>query len=217
MVAYKKLTKDERYNVSCRMKLLRENKEIKDRINKITEDIEKSLWNEIPEEIKEFYNKYPQYMNVKTYTISTNTLVSAKERDNNYRYYHSPSFTISKILNNFYNNFNTENYYSASENPLVNYIKAHYPILYNELREIVLDAYKIYKWSDDVYCVLNNITTLNKLKNEFPEAYDVYVSIYGNPENDNDDCTKTDHSTGKKINMCDAIEKVRAEFNNSTK
>lgn len=104
--------------------------------------------------------------------------------------------------------------YSTDNHPLATYLNEHYPALYNECREIVMDAYKINKWSKEVLCVLNNITTLNKLKDEFPEAYDAYVSIYGS---NNDDCTKIDRSTGKKMNMCDAIEKVRAEFNSSTK
>lgn len=134
--------------------------------------------------------------------------------DSNFRYYSAPAFKLSKLLNNFYNNFNVHNGYSTDNHPLATYLNEHYPALYNKCREIVMDAYKINKWSKEVLCVLNNITTLNKLKDEFPEAYDAYVSIYGIS---NDDCTKVDRTTGKKMNMCDAIEKVRAEFNSSTK
>lgn len=210
MVAYKKLTKDERQTISRGMEKLRCRKEIKERIEKVSKEIEDSLWNEVPEEVKELYNKYPQYVNVSRYTMYGYILFNQDELDPHYRYYTSPTFTFSKILNNFYNNFNAHNGYSSDNHPFVRHLRTTYPKLYNECREIVMDAYKINQWSKQVLCVLNNITTLNKLKDEFPEAYDVYVSIYGSND---DDCTKIDRTTGKKVNMCDAIEKVRAEFN----
>lgn len=214
MVAYKKLSKDERQSISRKMEALRRKKEIDERVEKLSKEIENSLWNEVPEEVKELYNKYPQYVNTREYTMYGYVLFKQDELDQYYRYYTAPAFKISKILQNFYNNFNTHNGYSSDNHPLVTYLKMKYPKLYEEGREIVMDAYKINKWSKEVLCVLNNITTLNKLKDEFPEAYEAYVSIYGT---NNDDCTKVDRTTGKKVNMCDAIEKVRAEFNSSTK
>ena len=214
MVAYKKLTKDERQTISRRMETLRRRKEIDDRVEKISKEIEVALWNEVPTEVKGLYDKYPQYVNVAEYRLYGYTFFNRNEINSDYGYYSAPAFKLSKLLNNFYNNFNVHNGYSTDNHPLATYLNEHYPALYNECREIVMDAYKINKWSKEVLCVLNNITTLNKLKDEFPEAYDAYVSIYGS---NNDDCTKVDRSTGKKMNMCDAIEKVRAEFNSSTK
>ena len=214
MVAYKKLTKDERQTISRRMETMRRRKEIDDRVEKISKEIEDALWNEVPTEVKELYNKYPQYVNAREYNMYGYNFFRSNELDSNFRYYSAPAFKLSKLLNNFYNNFNVHNGYSSDNHPLATYLEIHYPKLYAECREIILDAYKINKWSKEVLCVLNNITTLNKLKDEFPEAYDAYVSIYGS---NNDDCTKVDRTTGKKVNMCDAIEKVRAEFNSSTK
>ena len=215
MVAYKKLTKDERQTISRRMETMRRRKEIDDRVEKISKEIEDTLWNEVPTEVKELYNKYPQYVNVAEYRLYGYKFFNRNEiNSDDYCYYSAPIFKFSKILNNFYNNFNTYNGYSSDNHPLAIYLEIHYPKLYAECREIVMDAYKINRWSKEVLCVLNNITTLNKLKDEFPEAYDAYVSIYGS---NNDDCTKIDRFTGKKVNMCDAIEKVRAEFNSSTK
>ena len=48
MVAYKKLTKDERQTISRRMEILRRRKEIDDRVEKISKEIEDTLWNEVP-------------------------------------------------------------------------------------------------------------------------------------------------------------------------
>ena len=214
MVVYKKLTKDERQTISRRMETVRHKKEIDERIYNLSKKIVDTLWDEVPIEVKELYNKYPQYVNVAEYRLYGYTFFNSNEINSDYRYYSAPTFKFSKILNNFYNNFNTYKGYSSDNHPLVLYLKKHYPALYEECREIVMDAYKINKWTDEVLCVLNNITTLNKLKDEFPEAYDAYVYVYGT---NNDDCTKIDHTTGKKLNMCDAIEKVRAEFNSSTK
>ena len=214
MVAYKKLTKDERQTISRRMETMRRRKEIDDRVEKISKEIEDTLWNEVPTEVKELYNKYPQYVNVAEYRLYGYTFFNSNEINSDYLYYSAPTFKFSKILNNFYNNFNTYKGYASDNHPFVLYLKEHYPALYEECREIVMDAYKINKWTKEVLCVLNNITTLNKLKDEFPEAYDAYVYVYGT---NNNDCTKIDRTTGKKLNMCDAIEKVRAEFNSSIK
>ena len=214
MVAYKKLTKDERQTISRRMEIIRRKKEIDEPINNLSKKIVDTLWDEVPIEVKELYNKYPQYVNVAEYRLPGYTFFNRNEINSDYGYYSAPVFKLSKLLNNFYNNFNTYNGYSSDNHPLATYLQIHYPKLYAECREIVMDAYKINKWTKEVLCVLNNITTLNKLKDEFPEAYDAYVSIYGT---NNDDCTKVDRTTGKKLNMCDAIEKVRAEFNSSTK
>lgn len=215
MVAYKKLTKDERQAISRRMETVRRKKEIDEPINNLSKKIVDTLWDEVPIEVKELYNKYPQYVNVAEYRLYGYTFFNRNEiNSDDYCYYSAPIFKFSKILNNFYNNFNTYNGSSSDNHLFVLYLKEHYHALYEECREIVMNAYKINKWAKEVLCVLNNITTLNKLKDEFPEAYDAYVSIYGT---NNDDCTKVDRTTGKKLNMCDAIEKVRAEFNSSTK
>ena len=215
MVVYKKLTKDERQTISRRMETVRHKKEIDERIYNLSKKIVDTLWNEVPIEVKELYNKYPQYVNVAEYRLYGYKFFNRNEiNSNDYCYYSAPIFKFSKILNNFYNNFNTYKGYSSDNHPFVLYLKEHYPALYEECREIVMDAYKINKWTKEVLCVLNNITTLNKLKDEFPEAYDAYVYVYGT---NNNDCTKIDRTTGKKLNMCDAIEKVRAEFNSSIK
>lgn len=206
MVAYKKLTNGERNNIAKKMETIRRNKEITGRIEKLSKEIEDALWDEAPEEVKDFYNKYPQYVNVQNYTLYGFLLFKRDELEQRY-IYSSPGFKISKILQNFYNNFNTDNVYLSDTHPLVRHIKANYPELYNKAREIVLDNYKINKWGNNVRCILSTITTLNKLKDEFPEAYEVYESMYTV-----DKCIKTDKA-GKKFNMCDAIEKVRAEFN----
>ena len=214
MVAYKKLTNDERQAISRRMETVRRKKEIDEPINNLSKKIVDTLWDEVPIEVKELYNKYPQYVNVAEYRLYGYTFFNSNEINSDYLYYSASTFTFSKILNNFYNNFNTYNGYSSDNHPLATYLQIHYPKLYAECREIVMDAYKINKWTKEVLCVLNNITTLNKLKDEFPEAYDAYVYVYGT---NNNDYTKIDRTKRKKMNMCDANEKVREKFNSYTK
>lgn len=69
MVAYKKLTKDERQTISRRMETLRRRKEIDERVEKISKEIEDALWNEVPTEVKDLYDKYPQYVNAREYNM----------------------------------------------------------------------------------------------------------------------------------------------------
>ena len=65
-------------------------------------------------------------------------------------------------------------------------------------------------WSDKLSCTLSSITTINKLKEEFPEAYTIYVKLYGDPSSP---CKKVKDDKGNKTSMCDNIEKLRAEYN----
>lgn len=220
MVAYKRLTIKECEQVARKMESIRRDNEINGRVKVVSKKIEDVLWNEVPEDVKEMYNKYPQYVNVCEFGISSYLFFRMDENVTCCHYYNTPVFKMSKILNNAYNNFNKYNNISSYNHPLVTYLNTHYPELYNECREIVLEAYKIHQWSKKVLCILKNISTLNKLKNEFPEAYNTYVSIYIC-----DDITNNTYSN-KVVNMCDNkrqrahtlamhIENVRAEFNHS--
>lgn len=210
MVAYKKLTNIERDNISNKMETIRRNKEITDRIEKLSKEIEDALWDEVPNEVKDFYKKFPRLTNVAPCNLyGENFLTDNKQNDYRCRYIFNVTFKLSKVLNNYYNNYVTYNTYPLDNNPLIKYIKTNYPELYYEAREIVYDAVKICEWARNVRCILQTITTLNKLKDEFPEAYEIYESMYTSSK-----CTKID-KTGKEFNMCDAIEKVRAEFNSS--
>ena len=65
-------------------------------------------------------------------------------------------------------------------------------------------------WSDKLSCTLSSITTINKLKEEFPEAYTIYVKLYGEPGSP---CKKVKDDKGNETSMCDNIEKLRAEYN----
>ena len=207
MVAYKRLTIKECEQVARKMESIRRDNEINGRVKVVSKKIEDVLWNEVPEDVKQMYNKYPQYVNVCEFGISGYLFFRMDENVTCYHYYNTPVFKISKILNNAYNNFNKYNNISSYNHPLVTYLNTHYPELYNECREIVLEAYKIHQWSKKVLCVLKNISTLNKLKNEFPEAYNTYVSIYI--------CDDDNNNSNKVVNICDNIENVRAEFNHS--
>lgn len=55
-----------------------------------------------------------------------------------------------------------------------------------------------------ITCVLEHISTVNRLKNEFPEAYEAYSEIASQP-------------ISERQNSCDEVERVRAELNKKIK
>ena len=120
--------------------------------------------------MKDFYKKFPRLTNVAPCNLYGRNFFTNNEQ-NDYGYRYNVTFKLSKVLNNYYNNYVTYNMYSLDNNPLIKYIKTNYSKLYDEAREIVYDAVKICKWARNVRCILQTITTLNKLKDEFPEAY----------------------------------------------
>lgn len=214
MVAYKKLTKDVREHIANRMYRNRCTKEVNQQIKEKSEEISRFLYNQVPKDVRDFVKGHETYMNMNTvhmyghYFFKRNRNEEPNRKDCLCCFLY-PTFEIHDVFVKMFNDsgnsgYNTEN--------ILKYIETNHPVLFNECKQLILKMYDIAKWGKSVLCVLNNITTVNKLKDEFPEAYEVYKELMGDPE---DDCNTIDKNTGKTVNMCDAIEKVRAEYNSS--
>ena len=93
---------------------------------------------------------------------------------------------------------------------MVKYIKKNAPEIAEKIKTITIKRLDLQNWSDKLSCTLGAITTINKLKEEFPEAYTIYVKLYGEP---GAPCKKVKDDNGNKTSMCDNIEKLRAEYN----
>mgnify|MGYP004567323409 FL=1 len=212
MVAYKKLTKEVREHIANRMYRNRCTKEITPQIKEKSEDISRFLFNQVPKDVRDFIKGHEKFMDMNTVRIYGHYFFEKGEEPKrceclNCFYY--PDFEIHNVFLKMFNDTKNSGY--NSENVL-KYLKSNHPDLFNECKQILMKMFDIAKWGKSVLCVLNNITTVNKLKDEFPEAYEVYKELAGDPE---DDCNTIDKNTGKSVNMCDAIEKVRAEYNSS--
>lgn len=93
------------------------------------------------------------------------------------------------------------------------YIEEGYPepskvkeVVTPELKELIKAQRKLFdeKWKfrNQLVCAISNIPSIKKLKDEFPEAYDVYLTITNSP---------------KSNSGCDTIEEVRAKLSKLSK
>lgn len=214
MVAYKKLTKEVRVHIANRLYRKRCEKEIVPQINEKSEELSRFLFNQVPKDVRDFIKGHETYMGMSDIRIFGYYFFERKEEPKRCEAldcFYYPDFKVNNVFVNMFNNtgnsgYNTEN--------VLKFVKENHPDLFNECKQVILDMYNIAKWGKSVLCILNNITTVNKLKDEFPEAYEVYKELIGDPDNN---CNTIDKDSGKTINMCDAIEKVRAEYNSSVK
>ena len=213
MVAYKKLSNDIRTKIANRMWRNRIKNEIDPLLSDLSNEISTFLWNQVPKDVRDFVKGHEVYMAMSHITLYGYYFLDKDENkydSNKINTYYCPDFK----LNNIFLKMFSDNVYGDNAKNIANYLKKNHPELVNRCRDVIFKSFDIGKWGKSVLCVLNNITTANKLKDEFPEAFAVYTDLLGAPD---DDCHTVDKNTGKKINMCDAIEKVRAVYNNSTK
>lgn len=212
MVAYKKFTKIERANVVREMLKNIVMKEIKPSVKEIENELTSLVAKNIPAEVIEFEKKYPQIIDKEDVILYGHNFLSREEQDdyavwskwNSYCY---PSFTIKNVYNNMIDGIDIHGYHRSDK--LVSFIKKNAPGIAQRAKALVLKKQDLEKWSDNLSCTLKSITTINRLKNEFPEAYSAYVNLYGNSEN----CKKIVNSNGNTTSVCDNIEKLRAEYN----
>lgn len=99
------------------------------------------------------------------------------------------------------------NHWHFDSNETMNWIRVKDPETWKLIEQAVKENNEILDWENTLACTLDHISTLNKLKVEFPEAYEIYVQFYGTQES-NTPCRKQGNST----QFCDAIEKVRATY-----
>lgn len=211
MVAYKKFTKTERANVVRAMVNNIIAKELKPVVKEIEDKLTALFAKNIPDEVLEFEKKYPHLIDKEDVTLYGYNFLSREDQDDysilikwNSTY---PSFTVKNIYNKMINGIDIHSWHI--DEGLISYIKENEPDIMKKIKSIIVRRLELEKWSDNLDCTLSPITTINKLKEEFPEAYSVYVKLYNEPKS----CKKVKGDKGNETSMCDNIEKLRAEYN----
>ncbi|MEG1543816.1 MAG: hypothetical protein RR382_04730 [Tannerellaceae bacterium] len=144
---------------------------------------------ELPPLIREMLSKYPNSL----YTNYSSDPENVPE-DCATRIYHGGKKIFSLGISGFVNGFpNAAQMYKSMD-------EGYKEQAHGYMREVVkLDA-KIKKLDNQIKCALGTLKTTAKLRDEFPEAYEIYLIISGESK---------DKSTP---NRCDAVEELRAEL-----
>ena len=212
MVAYKKFSKSERESVVRAMTKNVVEKEYKPIMANVESELTSLFMKDIPDEVFEFEKKYPHLIDKGDVTLYGYDFLTKEDKE---------KYDIWSIWNHTYPCFHVKNIYNKMidgvsihefqlGNTLVEYIKKNAPEIVEKIKTITIKRLDLQDWSDKLSCTLGTITTINKLKEEFPEAYTIYVKLYGEPGSP---CKKVKDDNGNKTSMCDNIEKLRAEYN----
>lgn len=212
MVAYKKFTKAERESVVRVMTKNVIEKEYKPIMDNVENELTSLFMKDIPNDVFEFEKKYPHLIDKGDVTLYGYDFLTKEDKE---------KYNICSRWNYTYICFHVNNIYSKMidgvsihefqiNDTLVKYIKKNAPEIAEKIKAITIKRLDLQDWSDKLSCTLGVITTINKLKEEFPEAYTVYVKLYGEPGSP---CKKVKDDKGNETSMCDNIEKLRAEYN----
>lgn len=212
MVAYKKLSKAEREGIVRAMTKNVIEKEYRPMMNGVEDELTALFMKDIPEEVFEFEKKYPHLIDKGDVTLYGYDFLSKEDKEKfdiwsrwNHIY---PCFHVKDIYNKMIDGASIHGFHL--DDTLVEYIKKNAPEIAEKIKAITIKRLNLQDWSDKLSCTLSGITTINKLKEEFPEAYTVYVDLYGEPGSP---CKKVKDNKGNETSMCDNIEKLRAEYN----
>lgn len=212
MVAYKKFSKAERESVVRAMTKNVVEKEYGPIISNVESELTALFMRDIPNEVFEFEKKYPHLIykgDVTLYGYDFLTKEDKEKYDLWSRWNHIyPCFHVNNIYNKMIDGVSIHDF--QLDDTLVEYIKKNAPEIAEKIKTITIKRLNLQDWSDKLSCTLGAITTINKLKEEFPEAYTIYVKLYGEP---GAPCKKAKDDTGNETSMCDNIEKLRAEYN----
>ena len=213
MVAYKKFSKAERESVVRSMIKNVVEKEYGPIISNVESELTALFMKDIPNEVFEFEKKYPHLIDKGDVTLYGYEFLTKEDKERyevwskwNNTY---PRFYVKNIYNKMIDGASIHGGFHFSD-VLVKYIKNNAPEIAEKIKIITIKRLDLQDWSDKLSCTLGAITTINKLKDEFPEAYTVYVKLYGEPGSP---CKKVKDDNGKETSMCDNIEKLRAEYN----
>lgn len=212
MVAYKKFSKAERESVVRVMTKNVIEKEYEPIISNVESELTALFMRDIPNEVFEFEKKYPHLIDKGDVTLYGYDFLTKEDKEKhnicsrwNYIY---PFFNVNNIYNKMIDGVSIHGF--QLNDTLVKYIKKNAPEIAEKIKAITIKRLDLQDWSDKLSCTLGVITTINKLKEEFPEAYTVYVKLYGEPGSP---CKKVKDDKGNETSMCDNIEKLRAEYN----
>ena len=213
MVAYKKFSKAERKDVVRVMTKNIIDKEYKPILSNLESEITALFMKDIPDEVFGFEKKYPHLIDKGDMTLYGCDFLTKEDKEKyeiwsrwNHTY---PCFHVKNIYNKMIDGASIHGGFHFSD-VLVKYIKNNAPEIAEKIKIITIKRLELQDWSDKLSCTLSSITTINKLKEEFPEAYTIYVKLYGEPGSP---CKKAKDDNGKETSMCDNIEKLRAEYN----
>lgn len=212
MVAYKKFTKAERESVVRAMTKNVIEKECKPIMSNVENELTSFFMKDIPNDVLEFEKKYPHLIDKGDVTLYGYDFLTKEDKEKynicsrwNYTYL---CFHVNNIYNKMIDGVSIHGF--QLNDTLVKYIKKNAPEIVEKIKAITIKRLDLQDWSDKLSCTLGVITTINKLKEEFPEAYTVYVKLYGEPGSP---CKKVKDDKGNETSMCDNIEKLRAEYN----
>ena len=212
MVAYKKFTKAERESVVRAMTKNVIEKEYKPIMSNVENELTSLFMKDIPNDVLEFEKKYPHLIDKGDVTLYGYDFLTNEDKEKynicsrwNYTYL---CFHVNNIYNKIIDGVSIHGF--QLNDTLVKYIKKNAPEIVEKIKAITIKRLDLQDWSDKLSCTLGVITTINKLKEEFPEAYTVYVKLYGEPGSP---CKKVKDDKGNETSMCDNIEKLRAEYN----
>lgn len=212
MVAYKKFSKAERKDVVRVMTKNIIDKEYKPILSNLESEITALFMKDIPDEVFEFEKKYPHLIDKGDMTLYGYDFFTKEDKEKydvwSRRNYTYPCFHVNNIYNKMIDGASIHGFHL--NDALVEYIKKNAPDIAEKIKTITIKRLELYDWSDKLSCTLSSITTINKLKEEFPEAYTIYLKLYGEPGTP---CKKVKYDNGKETSMCDNIEKLRAEYN----
>ena len=141
------------------------------------------LMESIDKEILEMDEKYPKLLDKRTF-VSFNTI--------------SPSVELiyqSVPVNKWYSCYETKNIKLLQENKEIQDFFKKLISLDKEIKSI----------KNKLSCLLDHINTTKQLKDQFPEAYKIFLKLNGEVESDNSD------------NLCDSFENVRAALSKFNK
>lgn len=212
MVAYKKFSKAERESVVRVMTKNVVEKEYGPIISNVESELTALFMRDIPNEVFEFERKYPHLIDKGDVTLYGYDFLTKEDKEKydlwsrwNHIY---PCFHVNNIYNKMIDGVSIHEF--QLDDTLVEYIKKNAPEIAEKIKTITIKRFDLQDWSDKLSCTLSAITTINKLKEEFPEAYTIYVKLYGEPGSP---CKKVKDDNGNETSMCDNIEKLRAEYN----
>lgn len=139
----------------------------------------------IPQEVLDFAVKYPKLVRTETnLTISLQKFTYDKFdysekwpciRVQTY-YPGMPEKFEEEVMNGSFERWKFGSYKSA------NWIKVNCPELMAVINEGVEEMKKIIEWEKSLKCALSQIKSLNKMREELPEAYEIYIQLYGEPD-----------------------------------
>ena len=183
MVAYKKFSKAERKDVVRVMTKNIIDKEYKPILSNLESEITTLFMKDIPDEVFEFEKKYPHLIDKGDMTLYGCDFLTKEDKEKyeiwsrwNHTY---PCFHVKNIYNKMIDGVSIHGFHL--DDTLVEYIKKNAPEIAEKIKTITMKRLDLQDWSDKLSCTLSSIATINKLKEEFPEAYTIYVKLYGEP------------------------------------